>query len=93
MRELGRVVHGVWGSDISIAMVVPRSGTKPCGRQGLAQVSQRERTQMEPSCHVTPKYAHAVTLGRMEKSSPVLAYFMVGCGKRRFEKGFKGRAC
>ena len=48
MRELGRVVHGVWGSDISIAMVVPRSGTKPCGRQGLAQVSQRERAQMEP---------------------------------------------
>jgi hypothetical protein len=84
------VVHGVWGSDISIAMVVPRSGTKPCGRQGLAQVSQRERAQMEPSCHVTPKYAHAVTLGRMEKSSPVLAYFIGWLWQKTVRKGFSG---
>jgi hypothetical protein len=35
MRELRQVVHGAQGSNISIAMAVSRSGTKPYGRQGL----------------------------------------------------------
>jgi hypothetical protein len=85
MRELGRVVHGAWGSDISIAMVVPRSGTKPCGRQGLVQVSQRERAQMEP-CN--PKICTRWAIWRRARQRWLT--LLVGFGKRRFEKGFPG---
>lgn len=61
------------------------AGTKPCGRQGLVQVSQRERAQMEP-CN--PKICTRWAIWRRARQRWLT--LLVGFGKRRFEKGFPG---
>jgi hypothetical protein len=78
------VVHGAWGSDISIAMVVSRSALNPADVRDSRKFPNESAPRWS---HITPKYAHAGPYG--EELAGWLT-LLVGRGKRRFEKGFPG---